>query len=236
MRRFSIVGMMSFVLVCSICLAALRNANELWAGILLLLTLTMLGISLLGIFYLRGEDRAWWLGYSLFGGGYMLLAFGPWFREQVGPSLGTTQVVNLVYCKVTESTLAPGTVSSDVEKLQAEYEASRARLANIQRIVRSKSDPSIKSAQGRVASFGNQLNQVMGYPIVTTPSSAGSPTKTPPTRLQALFPGAAAYMPFLKVAHCVSALSAGFVGSVVSCHFFSRRERALQGSAIVTHE
>lgn len=232
MRRFSIVGMMGFVFVCSVCLAALRNANELWAGMLFLLTFTMLGISILGIIYLKGEDRAWWLGFFLFGGGYTLLAFGPWFSERVGPNLGTTHAVNFVYCKVTGCLFAPGTVSSDVEKLKAEYQASTGKLDNLQRRIRNNSDPTIKAAQRRVASLATELNHVMGYPIVTPASSSISPTKTPPTRLQALLPGAAAHVPFLKVGHCVSALSAGFLGSIVSCHYFTRRERASVGTAI----
>src|SRR6184192_4085180 len=95
--RFSIGGLMGVVLVAAIGLAALRNASEPWAGVMLLLTHGVLGFAAIGVVCRRHVERAWWLGFSLFGWGYLaLVAFWPWYDfpptttllEVVGPRLG----------------------------------------------------------------------------------------------------------------------------------------------------
>jgi hypothetical protein len=45
MRRFSIPTLMAFVLVSAVGLAALRNANDLWVGMMILLALTAVGVA-----------------------------------------------------------------------------------------------------------------------------------------------------------------------------------------------
>ena len=125
MRQTSIVGMMGVVLACAVGLAALRNANALWAGALLLVCLGSVGVAVLGVLYQRGQRRAWWVGFGLFEGGYLVLAFGPWFAEQVEPKLGTTQVLNYVHTLATESPI-PGPV--DLTALYTERAKLAARL------------------------------------------------------------------------------------------------------------
>jgi hypothetical protein len=72
--RFSIAGLMGIVVVAAIGLAALRNASETWAGVMLLFTFGVLLLAVVGV-VCRGEaERAWWLGFALFGWGYMALA------------------------------------------------------------------------------------------------------------------------------------------------------------------
>ncbi len=63
MRRISIRTLMAFVLVSAVGLAALRNANELWAGMMLLVAMAALGGAVLGLILMRGRERAWWLGF-----------------------------------------------------------------------------------------------------------------------------------------------------------------------------
>jgi hypothetical protein len=72
--RFSIGGLMGIVLIAAISLAALRNANAIWAGVMLLLTCAVLGMAILGVVCRRQAQRAWWLGFALFGWGYLALA------------------------------------------------------------------------------------------------------------------------------------------------------------------
>ena len=47
MRRFSIRTLMAFVLVCAVGMAALKNANELWAGTMLMAALAAAGVAVL---------------------------------------------------------------------------------------------------------------------------------------------------------------------------------------------
>jgi hypothetical protein len=71
--RFSIAGLMGAVLVAAVGLAALKNATETWAGAMLLLTCGTLALAVVGAIYRKGVQRAWWLGFSLFGWGYLVL-------------------------------------------------------------------------------------------------------------------------------------------------------------------
>ncbi len=69
--RFTISGLMAVVLVLAFGLAALKNAGATWAGVMPLLTYGLLGLAFIGI-VLRGQaERAWWLGFFVFGWGYL---------------------------------------------------------------------------------------------------------------------------------------------------------------------
>ncbi len=52
-----------------------RLAPVLWAGLTFLLTCVLLGFTFLGSLIVRGRPREIWLGASLFGWGYLILAF-----------------------------------------------------------------------------------------------------------------------------------------------------------------
>jgi hypothetical protein len=86
--RFTIAGLMGLVVVVAV--AALRFASELWAGILRMLTLGVLGAAILAFHERTGPRRSWWRGFALFGWGYVLLVMGPWASEAIAPNLPTT--------------------------------------------------------------------------------------------------------------------------------------------------
>jgi hypothetical protein len=75
MRRFTILGLMGLVLGLAVAIAALRNADDLWAGGLLLATALLIGVAAIGAFYHTGRRRAGRLGFAVFGGGYFALVF-----------------------------------------------------------------------------------------------------------------------------------------------------------------
>src|SRR4051812_5876178 len=77
MRRaqFSIAGLMGLVLVASIGLAALRSGSETWAGVLFLVTCGVLALAVVGVACRGAGERAWWIGFALFGWGYLALAY-----------------------------------------------------------------------------------------------------------------------------------------------------------------
>ena len=72
--RFPIAGLMLAVLVVAVALAALRTASETWAGVMFLITCGVLCLAIVGVVCRDGPKRAWWLGFALFGWGYLLLA------------------------------------------------------------------------------------------------------------------------------------------------------------------
>ena len=73
--RMKISGLMAVVLVVAVGLAALRSGSDIWAGAWFLLTCGALALAAVGsVFDTRGA-RAWWLGFAIFGCGYLVLAF-----------------------------------------------------------------------------------------------------------------------------------------------------------------
>jgi hypothetical protein len=107
MRRFSIRTLMSAIVVSAIGLAALRNANDLWAGMMFLVALTAVGVAVMGVVILRRREQFWCAGFALFGIGYLLLAVLPWLREAFQPMLGTTYLLKELYSSITP--VAPAT-------------------------------------------------------------------------------------------------------------------------------
>ena len=51
MRRFSIRSLMAFVVAAAVAVAALRNADDYWAGCMLLSTSLFIGVAALGAAY-----------------------------------------------------------------------------------------------------------------------------------------------------------------------------------------
>ena len=93
MRRISIRTLMAFVLVSAVGLAALRNASDPWAEMMLLVALVAAGVAVLGAALMRGRERAWWLGFAVFGGGYLAatLRNGPGITSRFQFGLGTAR-------------------------------------------------------------------------------------------------------------------------------------------------
>src|SRR4051794_35246539 len=76
--RFTIAGLMGFVLVASVGLAALRSGSSMWASVMFLLTCGVLALGVVGVACGGGAGRPRGLGVSLFGWGYLAWAFwGP---------------------------------------------------------------------------------------------------------------------------------------------------------------
>ena len=71
--RFSIARLMGVVLVAAVGSAALRNASEAWAGSVLLVTCGAVMLAIVGALSRGPDERAWWLGFAFFGGGYLAL-------------------------------------------------------------------------------------------------------------------------------------------------------------------
>jgi hypothetical protein len=103
MRRFTILGLMGLVLGLAVAIAALRNADDDWAGGMLLGTALLIGVAALGAVYHSGRRRAGRLGFAVFGGGYFALAFLALSEPNVN-RLPTTWLLVYVHEKVVAPT------------------------------------------------------------------------------------------------------------------------------------
>ena len=72
--RLSVAGLIGVVLIAALGLAAIRNASELWAAAVVTLAAMLLGVGVLGCIFRRGEKRAFWVGFTLFGVGSLFVA------------------------------------------------------------------------------------------------------------------------------------------------------------------
>src|SRR5262249_23877746 len=57
-----------------------------------------------GIMCCRDRRRASWLGFAFFGWGYLILCFAPWFETRVGPYLFSTELLELLYPRISDQT------------------------------------------------------------------------------------------------------------------------------------
>jgi hypothetical protein len=94
--RFNIVSLLVVVLVLGVGFAALRESNDLWDSGLLTLTLGALLISILLAVHRTEARRAFWLGFALFGWGYLALSL----VQPIESRLATTKVLAYLDSKV----------------------------------------------------------------------------------------------------------------------------------------
>ena len=75
--RFTLISLTGFVLIVALGCAALSSASRAWAQAIFTLTILALMIAVLGAVLGRRADRAFWTGFALFGGTYILSVFTP---------------------------------------------------------------------------------------------------------------------------------------------------------------
>jgi hypothetical protein len=98
-------------------IAALQDAPETWAGIVLLLTLGLLAVSVLGVIYRRESRRAWWVGFALFGWGDAALTLAPWSKDETLPS---RHVLDYLYVR-----MSPRKVVANCRSMSARVSSSK---------------------------------------------------------------------------------------------------------------
>ncbi len=74
--RFSLLGLMALVAYAAVGCAALRYSTDLWASSIFTLAVLAQMIAVLCIALRREQTRAAWIGFLVFGGGYLLLVTG----------------------------------------------------------------------------------------------------------------------------------------------------------------
>jgi hypothetical protein len=90
----------AFVLIAS--LASLEGKGGL-LGVLLLVTVGILAASVFGVWNRQGKQKAFWQGFSVFGLGYLAMAFIPTFPNEAGIELPTTRLIKFTHAKLVGS-------------------------------------------------------------------------------------------------------------------------------------
>jgi hypothetical protein len=194
MRRFTILGLMGLILGLAVSIAALRNADDQWAGALLLTTALLIGAAALGAVYHSGRRRAARLGFAVFGGGYFALAFLG-LSESNLTRLPTTWLLRYVHDKVAPAAIYASDPFDALEMIGGTSSAS-------------------------VPSGGATLTMSNHFPI----RLASVATTTTPNRWKFMLPGAANYDAFGVVGHCLFALLAGLLGIVIATRYQARQD------------
>lgn len=78
--RFSLAVAFGAITVSSVAIVALCNGDWLWARLMFTMTLGLLLAAILAGVYRTGVNRAFWIGFAVFGWAYVMLAFIPSFR------------------------------------------------------------------------------------------------------------------------------------------------------------
>jgi hypothetical protein len=105
--QFSLLTLFGLVTIVALGCAALRSPSELWASSLFTFTIVVLLAAILRAILRRGPARAFWIGFALFGWGYLLLIFGPWFGRCPAPPLLSTEALTYLQAKLHKSQPAP---------------------------------------------------------------------------------------------------------------------------------
>jgi hypothetical protein len=98
-RRISLASLLGIVAVFGLGLAGLKSSTVLWTTAATTVTLALLLAAVLGAVLLRGPERAFWLGFALFGWVYLVLVDWSWIGAQVGHDLtgGFRELVDALF-------------------------------------------------------------------------------------------------------------------------------------------
>lgn len=222
MSPMSIFKLMGWVLACAVCFAALRNANEIWAGTLLVLLLLMIGVATLGACFQQGRDRAWWSGFALFAGGYLVIAQGPWFAEQVQPRLGTTHLLDYVHHRVIGSR---ETMGRELQELLSQREAAQSTMKVIGKHIKVNQQNSIYiNLLDRLNTTNGNIITIQGDALRVLAGGTSNPLAPMKVNYWRTFlPGAVNRDHFMRVGQIVFAAIAGMVGAGIAAHLFVKQ-------------
>jgi hypothetical protein len=205
MKRLTILSLMWLVLALAVAIAALRNADDYWAGAMILATPLLFCVAAIGA--LCGEERSRdrRLGFAILGGGYFALVFLG-LSDQNLSRLPTARLLAYVHQRVSP----PQTFTYAVTgSMTAPASPGTIILADIR---------------------PGPLNLVTTTTTISAPNPDPTSTAITPNRWKSLLPGAANYEAFSIVGHCLFALLAGSLGAMVARWFRRRCERAEQAS------
>jgi hypothetical protein len=87
--RVTILAIILGVAACAMAFTALRSASKVWYSVLYTFTAFLLLTAVLALRFRRGNERAFWFGFAVFGWAFFLLGHRPWmsaFGDLADPS------------------------------------------------------------------------------------------------------------------------------------------------------
>jgi len=134
--RFSIASLLGLIVFVAIAVAALRAASDGWDCALFTTTLAMLLVAVLLAVHRADKRRAFWLGFALFGGAYLLASLVP----QIEPRLLTKKGLAYLDSKV------PGRSQYMVEQLVVALDNSINQTKTMQGLALELDAPTVASS------------------------------------------------------------------------------------------
>jgi hypothetical protein len=100
--RFSIAGVLGVIALFAVGFAALASPSAFWLNTLFSLNLAILIAALIGwLFHRDPARRAFWAGFLVAGGIYLVLSRSWWLGEQrLGEQLATTMLLDILYAQI----------------------------------------------------------------------------------------------------------------------------------------
>ena len=98
--RYSLAGLMGFVFLVALTCGALLYPSQRWVELIFTLSVGVMLFSIMRALFGSGGARRFWGGMAIFGWGYLILTFGPWFEDHVRPHLLTNAAIEFQYRNV----------------------------------------------------------------------------------------------------------------------------------------
>lgn len=99
--RTSIAALMGAILFLALAFAALVRPTPLWAAICFSSMMLAFTYASLAAIFSRGGRRAYWTGFLVGGGSYLVLQYGPFCDEHVGPHTLSTAMLDYLNAALT---------------------------------------------------------------------------------------------------------------------------------------
>jgi FG-GAP-like repeat len=197
--RFHLGTLVILVLLLGVGFAALRESNDAWESSIFSITLGVLLISILLAVHRSEKRRAFWLGFALFGSIYLGLSLVPSIKSR----LLTTRALTFLDSKITRSSPA-GLEYFDYDN-DGKMDLYVANTSQANAVYRNKGNGTFEdetSAAGlNTAAFSNIF-------LGTKLRGAGGTTEN-----------------FVKIGHSLLALSAAFLGGLLSRYLFAKNRQ-----------
>jgi hypothetical protein len=248
LSEFLVVVALSAAGLMCLMFASSPGVSALSSAVLGLLTL-----ALLAVVYRRGERRASWAGFALFGWTYLTLSSGPWFVVNLRPQLVTSKLIAMSYAWLIPEARRPSSPSLQREQfvvpsatLEDGLTAGKLIGSRVDVLVKGTGDPSpvllVTDVQavadpGVVDTLpGTRLDVRRDQNALLARAKAG--TKKFFLRPHAPFPFEPLWssppvdLPaFENVGHSLFALLLAWVGSAAGRYFFATRGRDETGGS-----